>query len=393
MKAGETWLYALLLLVTLGFAYSSWQDDGEDGTANSNAEVVVFDPGKGGVSRIHWDSKKSVTTIEVEGRGDSVEAWVTAGKRKKIKPEAGSDAPPESKKELSPGAEAADKTASATAQAAAAPAGNVEESVVEKSAEPVADPEYGEPELRSFPGGKQARELVERFAPLGALRRFDDLSDESLAAMGLADPEGSLAMEGGGRELQLEVGAKAYGSSDTYVRNPGTGTVYLLSSKALGALRTGSTRLMERNLFNVEAIEVEMATIEAAKGGQARTFKHQGRHDEANAYWAEPENLEEVDTAADGFLKKVFQLRATTYATEAERPDPTTMEPLFLVRLDAGAEAAVALSRLANTERSRDDERVYDYYAQSPLTRGQWVKVSRTTGSDLADALGGLLEG
>ncbi|MBN93733.1 MAG: hypothetical protein CL928_06605 [Deltaproteobacteria bacterium] len=387
MKPAETWLYGLLLIVTLGFAYSAWQEEGDEGKAGSNTEIVVFDPGKSGVSRIHWDSKKAVTTLQVEGRGEALKAWVTSGKRKKIAPEPATEEATVTNQDLSPGAEAKDKVAATTGSTTGAEAATPEATTTPAPQ----DPEYGPPELRSFPGGKQARELADRFAPLMALRSFDDLSQESLADMGLTEPEGSLEVEGAGRTLRLEVGSKAYGSSDTYVRNPSTNTVYLLSSKALGALRTGSTRLMERNLFDFEAIDVAQATVQPAKGGSSREFSHQGRHDEANSYWADPQKLEDVDTAADGFFKKVFQLRATTYATEAEQPDTAAMEPLFVVSFDESTVPAITLSRLVNQERSKDDESVYDYYAQSPITRDQWVKVSRTTGSDLADALDGLL--
>ena len=143
MKSIETWIYGVLLLVSLGLAYNAWQSEGEDNSAADSRDVVVFDPGSGGAIELHWQGEKSVASVEIEGKGDDLRSWVSAGRRSKI-----------------------------AAPAAPAAAGD-DDSAGDASAETAEPPKpvYGEAETRSFPGGKQVKELAARFAPLRGQHR------------------------------------------------------------------------------------------------------------------------------------------------------------------------------------------------------------------------------
>jgi len=359
MKAIETWIYGMLLLISLGLAYNAWQGDGEDNSAADSHDVVVFDPGSGGPMELHWQGETSVASVVIEGKGDDLRSWVSAGKRSKI---AGPAAP----------ASAGDDDSADDASA-----------VPDEPPKPV----YGEAKTRSFPGGKQVKELAARFAPLRAMRRFDDLGPESLEEMGLSEPEASLSVTSAtGKTLELQVGSKAYGSSDTYVRNEQSGTVYLLNSKVLGPLRSAESRLMERKILGFPAVDAKEATLVAA-AGSSRTLSHQGTHDEDNAYWADPASADELDTTLDGFMKKIFQLRATAYPKDDERLANESVESLFRISFSGGRDRHVELGRVLNEKRSKADEPAYDWHARTHLTRDLWVKVSRTAGRELSDAL------
>jgi hypothetical protein len=364
LKPIETWIYAALLLISLGLAWSAWQgdDDSEQGAASRN--VVVFDPGSGGVALLDWHGERNVASVEIDAKGDELLSWVSAGKRPKI------DGP------TAPEAAGDDDSAAAAEEEPAKPA----------------PPVYGEPEMRSFPGGKKVAELVERFAPLRAIRRFDTLDDETLAEMGLDEPKATLSMTSvAGKSLDLQVGGKAYGSSDTYVRNETSGTVYLLSSKVLGPLRSAESRLMERNILGFPAVDAKEATLAAATGA-SRTLSHQGTHDEDNAYWADPTSADQLDTNLDGFMKKIFQLRATTYPKDDERPAAESVESVLRVAFAGGKDRYLELGRILDEKRSREDEPAYDWHARTHLTRDGWVRVSRTAGRELGDALGDVVD-
>ena len=121
---------------------------------------------------------------------------------------------------------------------------------------------------------------------------------------------------------------------------------------------------------------------------------HQGRHDKANAFWARPDDLETRDTAAQGFVEKVFQLRATSYPTEDEKPAEADLEMVLTVQIERDGEApgALAIAKSVNVEKSTDDETVWIWWARSHRTREQWVQVSRSTAGDLSEQVGALLE-
>ncbi len=363
MKPLETWIYAALLLVSLGLAYNAWQDDGEGAANTDTRDVVVFDPGSGGITRLDWKGPKNVASVETEGKGEDLRAWVSAGKRVKVQ---GPAAP-----------EAAGDDDSADGSAA-------------QPAKPPA-PVYGEPEMRSFPGGKQVTELVEKFSPLRAMRRFDDVDAEGLEEMGLTEPEASLSVtSAAGKTLDLEVGSKAYGSSDTYVRDPENGSVYLLGSKVLGPLRSAESRLMERNILGFPAVDAQQAQV-AAPGGESRKLSHQGTHDEDNAYWADPDKPDELNTTIDGFMKKIFQLRATAYPKDTERPAKGSVDSVLRVVFSGAKNRHLELGRVLDAKRSKPDEPVYNWHVRTHLTRDLWVKVSRNSGRELGDTLGELL--
>ena len=152
MKRIETWIYGVLLVATLGLAWSvrNAEEPEEKGKA------TVFEPGAGGINVMRWDGETAVATIEVSGKDDDLQTWVTAGKKEKIKtPVAQSD-------DDDSGGDDDDSGDDDSADAEASqPAPEPEPEVVVT---------YGEATLRSFPGNATAKKLIESFSPLTALR-------------------------------------------------------------------------------------------------------------------------------------------------------------------------------------------------------------------------------
>ena len=148
----------------------------------------------------------------------------------------------------------------------------------------------------------------------------------------------------------------------------------------------------------VQSEEHGDADADVGAGGKAvvgcRKASHEGRHDKANAFWARPESPETRDTTAQGFVEKVFQLRATSYPTEEEKPAEGDLQEQFAVALELedGDSGSLVVSRTVDTEKSSDDETVYVYWAKTHRTRDGWVKGRRAPAADLVDQAPALLE-
>jgi hypothetical protein len=371
MRGGELSIYAVLLLITGGLAFSAWKGE----ATVSKESVVVFDAGSGGLTQVVWEATRNVATLEITGKGDDASVWITAGRKKRLPAE----------EPATPTPAAADDDDDDDDDSA----GAVETVEVEPTTP--AEPRYGEAELTSFPGSSQAVRLVERLGNLLALRQFDGLTPNELAGMGLDSPQGNLSLTSAGRSLTLEIGSKAYGSSDTYAREPGSTTAYLLSSKDLGSLRSASSSLRDRDLLGFEPTDAVAARIESPAGAPVPTV-HEGRHDKNNSYWTAPE-AEERDAVLDGFMKSVFQVKASSYLKTDDMPGPDELEAIVSVSFagEKGDLGLLELARRLDEERSKEDDPVYQYFARSHRLRGSWAKVSRTTAEEVADALEGVL--
>ena len=370
MKTLELTVYAVLLLVVIGLSWSAWK--GEEPVAKESVEI--FDPAPVGLTEVLWEGERNAATLEIVGTGDDAAIWVTAGKKKRLPSPTGDD----------------DDSAGLAAFDAA---GDDDSADQVEEPTPAPEPLYGEAEVASFPGSDAASKLVERFSPLTALRQFDDLTQEQLEEMGLLEPEATLLLRAGSEELKLEVGDKAYASSDTYVREPGSDTVWLLSSKDIGPLRSASTNLRDRDLLGFEATDAIDSNIQPGAGRPLKAF-HQGTHDKDNAFWADAADPEERDAVLDGFMKAVFQLRASGYLSPDEMPARADLDLVVAVAFrgqDGGELGSVQLARRVDEKRSRDDDIVYEWFASSHRLRGTWAKVSRTTAEEVADALDGVL--
>jgi hypothetical protein len=365
MKFAEVRMYAVLLLIASGFAYQSWTDE----TAPKSTDtVVIFEPGKDGVTSVDWTGERSAAHLEFSGPVDDSDVWITAGRRKRIQAPA---PPPEEKPE--------------------AEEGDGVEPSADTEPPPAPTPVYGEPALTSFPGNTSAQALAERFSPLTALRRFDSLSDDQLADMGLAEASSMLLVEGGGRTMRLEIGDKAYGSSDLYAREPGSTTAYLLSRKVVGSLKSASTSLRDKNLFGFAATDAVAASIQKAGAKSPTETTHQGRHDKDNAFWSAV-GSDEVDPVLDTLIKRIFEAKAMRYLVTTDAPAAEDLEPLVHVvfrdeRSDLGA---IAFARRVKEDASTGASTGYSWYARSTRSREQWVEVSKAVGTDLVDALDSL---
>lgn len=354
MNRLEPLVFGVLLLVTLGFARSVWQGD-EPAALDT---VIAFDPGKGGLKTVAWDDERSVATLQVSEGDAGPTAWVSAGKREKIEPPTPVEGPqPEGAAEPTP-------------------------------APTPAEPTYGDPLLRSFPGNKAARTLVKSLSPLKALREFRGLDTEAIEEMGLDEPKGTLVLTGSAGEARFEVGDKAYGSNDTYLRPAGEDRVFLISSKILGPLRGASNRLVERNPLTIDPADAVSLAVGSA-GGEPRRLLHQGRYDKVNSYWALADNPEERDSGVESFVEKLFGLRVTRYPLDGEAREDVEVALVARFEGDSGPADKLSIGSAPELKPAEGAEPKTEWFVRTGRTR-VWTPISRSTGEDLAEGLAAL---
>ena len=381
MRRKETLVYGVLLSLTLGLAWSIHHAEEPEEEAGS----VVFDPGAG-VTSMSFENETSVATIEVEGSGDDLETWITAGKKEKIETEVEiTDAPADDDDSAEPPSDDDDSAKESPPKAPEA-----------ESTQPTTKTEitYGDPILRQFPGNASATKLVESFSPLKALRQFEGLDEDALSQMGLDAPKGSLTIESAAGSVTFEIGEKSYGSSDTYVRVAGNNTVFLVSSKDLSPLRGAENRLVDRILLDAESAEIAHATVTIGGVQTGAKRLHQGRHDKKNSFWVPEDNPDDKDTVFGGFVEKVLQLRASSFPTDVDAPAEQSVSGVFAMVFggESSPLGTIELGRTVDDDKSSEDELVYKYFARSNRTRNRWAQVSKANAGDLEDQLSQIIE-
>lgn len=244
------------------------------------------------------------------------------------------------------------------------------------------EPEY-DVSVSHFKSGDKGTELFESLAPLLALRKLDDMSDEKLETTGLNDPKDSLTLERKGKTIRLEVGGEVYGTRDRYVRDPESGEVYLVDDEVLRPLRYARTRLPDRSLWSYETKRITAITIGSPEGSLDVVQKN--AEDPEKATWVRASAPDEVDAQLKTWMDKALRMKSTAYATEDE--DIDGIELLFSLTFTDDKGQTQTLEVL----RKPDDEKA-DYWGRSEHTRGM-VKLLRGQTRQLVDDIGAIVGG
>ena len=242
------------------------------------------------------------------------------------------------------------------------------------------EPEY-DVSVSHFKSGDKGTELFESLAPLLALRKLDDMSDEKLETTGLNDPKDSLTLERKGKTIRLEVGGEVYGTRDRYVRDPESGEVYLVDDEVLRPLRYARTRLPDRSLWSYETKRIAAITIGSPDGSLDVVQKN--AEDPEKATWVRAAAPDEADAQLKTWMDKALRMKSTAYATEDE--DTDGIELLFSLTFtdDKGQTQTLEVLR-------RPDDEKADYWGRSEHTRGM-VKLLRGQTRQLVDDIGAIV--
>lgn len=334
MKRGVL-VYAVALAVALGGAYWAWQNP-EDPTL---AERVVILPGETeDIEQIVYEDDESTVTLEVREDERGTYPWG------KVVPK------PSEKQEPDP-------------------------------ANPHAPPPRSD-EPSEFKGGKGAETIIEALAPFTAKRVLEGVDDFKLDELGLEDPDATMTIHREGREPKTyEIGGSVYGGANVYVRDPGTGTVYIVEAQKLRSLQAAERTLPERDLVGIPLDDIARITV---RRDDAEAAFKQHNLDDADARFWSVAGSEEANPAAASWLDKALRLRATGYVQGDERPEALSEAFRFTVEPLEGDPVTVVVFRKVG---EGDQEQ---WYASSEHTRGM-VKIGRALAveveADLQSAL------
>jgi hypothetical protein len=256
------------------------------------------------------------------------------------------------------------------------------------------EPERGEtgdaqPEPQRFVGASSAvDEWLAQLAPLRARRSLGALTEADLDEVGLRQPEATLRVRCAGRETTFELGARAYGSGDRYLRSVGGGPVFLVGAERVAPIEAAEQRLMERALHAFEGRDIVSLRLDAF--GRSRTLQQRNRLDARRAEWVDAASPERRDETLGNWLSRFPRLRVQRYLARGARPGSdltaSTAERERVLRLDfageRGALGFLELERLGTADPA--------YYAKSESTRG-WVRVPTSVAQQIEDDLRALL--
>lgn len=96
-----------------------------------------------------------------------------------------------------------------------------------------------------FRGGAAVARWTEGLAPLRARRVLGDLDARTRAALDLEPPRARLTLRCGARETSFDVGGRAFGRGDRYLRRAEGGPVFLVARERLAPLERAPRALAE----------------------------------------------------------------------------------------------------------------------------------------------------
>ncbi|MDP7114245.1 MAG: DUF4340 domain-containing protein [Myxococcota bacterium] len=348
MRYTQVLIYAALLLVALVAAYMSWTHEPPGG----KGDVVVIDADARQLQAVVYEEEDHTVRVTRREGGDDGICWGDTRKLS-VAPRTPDKVPPV----LNPEGEGDDDSAEPASE------------------EPEEEPEKIE-EIKSFRGNKTCDKILGRFAPMKAIREFELLTDEKLAEMELTEPVATLKVTTARGERSFEVGGRSYGTNDYYLRDASSGSVFLVESRVIADIKGGSTRLMERSVFDFKKEDAESAQV--AVGSNRGSFVQLNRDDSKTAFWAAADDTSRAHDAADTLLNKALRLRALSYLTNT----PAGLQPMARVEF-AGVDESLGWLEIGMTV---DSEGAPIHVVRSSHTSA-WVEVSDTMGADVVDGL------
>ena len=351
-------IYATLLVALLVAAWLRW-------TAEPGADaddVVVLLPGAAeDITAVTWKSKDDevVFTRKSDAHGDYL--WVEHTKWEE-KPIAGPELPPD------PAAPPQDPAV--PSQDPAAP-----EPVVPVATERVAT-------RTLFKASAKGDELMASLGPLKAIRKLEATA-EKLTEIGLDAPTETLVIERKGQAVTLDIGGEAYGTKDRYVRNQGTGEIFLVDDQILKNISFARTRMQDRDLWSLARPAIASIRVASADGRQVE-MEQKNADDEAAATWVR-RGQETKDEAITTWLDKALKLKGTSTVDLTAADAPKDLQPRFTMTLTPSGKGK------PETLEILQDGAEGDWYGRSEHTRAT-LKLLKAPTRAVNDDLAGLLQ-
>ncbi len=259
-------IYGILLATSLGFAYRTWTHEGDPDLSKS---VVVLAGDEEDLEAIEYSSDKLSLTLTVKEDELGRYYWVRAE--------------PQAQPEEEPEPEGADPHKS----------------------KPIKD----DGKTVEFKAGKAGDTVVKGMAPFVAKRTLEGIGEDKLDELGFGDSPTTLTIRRKGREPKsYELGTNVYGASNVYVRDPESGTIYLVEAKLVRPLQNGKRSLPDRTMLGLQIKEIKQVRV--SSGEASATFEQHNADDPEAMFWSVAGESEANPTAA-GWLDKALRRRSS----------------------------------------------------------------------------------
>lgn len=361
MKRGPV-IHGALLVLALVVAYQTWTRD--KSAKPSKANVVVWGGAPSEIQSITHETQSAAQTKKtvVERRSDGGASYLWGRVDKTTQP------PKPPKPPESPQAKAGE--------------GQPPEALSSSVDEPPPAPTTT---TKEFPIGEEGDKLVERLAPLKALRDLGPLTEERKESYGLKEAKDKLIVRFSSGEKQLVIGGRVYGGDDRYVLDPTTNKVYVLPADVIRPLDGAEATLRERKINAFDPEDVGKVILKAPSGEKA-IVRSGGGAPGAKVVWADAARPGEHDQTLANFMTRMNEVVPMEYAPSA-KPDAMTL----LLRVDYQSKGGKALGYLELFKQATASGTDPEYYLRTERTRvlGKLHKaVAERIEKDLGSILG-----
>jgi hypothetical protein len=327
-------IHGLLALFGLGFAYQTWSR--EPDAEEAPGAVTVAECREGDLRTLELESTTTRVTVEPQRQGDDALYWITTQKKP---------------------ADAAKKPPDAGA------------------AEPVKEDETLKP--KRFLANAAFKDYLKRLAPLRAVQGLGELPKEKLADFGFDKVETKLKLQCGdaaGKAIELEAGAKTFGSGQRYVRDAKSKQAYLFGDEVVSDLQSAQFKFMQTDLHVFEPTEIEEVSVDVR--GTKKRLLHRDRKLDDRATWVDAGAPDKKNELYDNWFSRLTRLRAREYLAPGVEPGADVKggagEQTLALRIDYKVDGKP--DGKLELVRVQEGASAAKYYARTETTRG-WVTV------------------
>jgi hypothetical protein len=225
---------------------------------------------------------------------------------------------------------------------------------------------------------------LKRLTPVRALRSLGKLDAKQDTDFGYGKTVGFLELECGGRSIELQSGARAFGSSQRYMRDTKTGVTYLFDEPTVSDLESAQFKFMQADLHAWKPEDIEEAVIEAQ--GAKKKLIHRDRK-LPQAQWVDDASPAKRNELYANWFSRLSRLRARAYLERGSEPGSdlkSAGSATSVLRIDYN----VADARKGTLELVRVDENgVGHYYARTETTKA-WVALFDSAAKDVEQDVG-----
>ncbi|MET0389129.1 MAG: DUF4340 domain-containing protein [Polyangiales bacterium] len=380
-------VHALLALFGLGFAYQTWTRKPDEETTEGSVAITECDVA--GLSKLSLDTPTLEVRVEPVRENNDTKFWITTRHRTpdeiaKLKAAESGGKPDAAAKADAHGDTAEDGHAEAKPDDAKPDDAKPDDAKPEDPAKPKELPESQRP--KRFLANTAFRDYLKRLTPVRAQRSLGKLDKAQDADFGFDKGGTVLQLECSGRALELVAGARAFGASQRYLRDPKSEITYLMDEQLVSELESSQFKFMQSDLHDFKSEDIEEVSV-SAQGAKVRLL-HRDRKVADQAQWVDEKSPAKRNELFNNWFTRLGRLRARAYL-------PPTAEPgSDLKGAATGSTPVLALEyKVADKPTGKlelvrvDESGLAHYYARTETTRG-WVTLFDSAAKEVEQDVG-----